>query len=167
MRFFPVVTYCCAGKWTVPRGRTALVYSLVLYGTFVLCVRILCRSGCSLSSLNKRGNVCCLVASGIFQPAIGSPSVLQRYQTWHGTMLLWIKCGNRFKSGPGSSVGIATDDGLDGPGPNPGGGEIFRPSRPALGPHTASCNMGTGSFARVKCGRGVLLTSHPLLVPRS
>jgi len=36
--------------------------------------------------------------------------------------------------GPGSSVGIATDYGLDGPGSNPGGDEIFHPSRPALGP---------------------------------
>ena len=36
--------------------------------------------------------------------------------------------------GPGSSVGIATDYGLDDPGSNPGGDEIFRPSRPALGP---------------------------------
>jgi len=36
--------------------------------------------------------------------------------------------------GPSSSVGIATDYGLDGPGSNPGGDEIFRPSRPALGP---------------------------------
>ena len=36
--------------------------------------------------------------------------------------------------GPGSSVGIATNYGLDGPGSNPGGYEIFRPSRPALGP---------------------------------
>ena len=35
--------------------------------------------------------------------------------------------------GPGSSVGIATDYELDGPGSNPGGGEILRPSRPALG----------------------------------
>ena len=35
---------------------------------------------------------------------------------------------------PGSSVGIATGNGLDGPGSNPGGEEIFRPSRPALGP---------------------------------
>ena len=34
----------------------------------------------------------------------------------------------------GSSVGIATDYGLDGPGSNPGGDENFRPSRPALGP---------------------------------
>jgi hypothetical protein len=37
-------------------------------------------------------------------------------------------------SGPGSSVGIATDYGLDGPESNPGRDEIFRPSRPALGP---------------------------------
>ena len=26
--------------------------------------------------------------------------------------------------------------------------------------------MGTGSFPGVKCGRGVLMTTHPLLVPR-
>jgi len=37
-------------------------------------------------------------------------------------------------SGPGSSVGIATDYRLEGPGSTPGGDEIFRPSRPALGP---------------------------------
>ena len=37
-------------------------------------------------------------------------------------------------SGPVSSVGIATDYGLDAPGSNTGGDEIFRPSRPALGP---------------------------------
>ena len=41
---------------------------------------------------------------------------------------IYIYCG------PGSSVGIATDLGLDGPESNPGGDEIFRPSRPALGP---------------------------------
>jgi len=34
----------------------------------------------------------------------------------------------------GSSVGIATDYGLDGPGSNPGGDKTFRPSGPALGP---------------------------------
>jgi len=39
-----------------------------------------------------------------------------------------------YESGPGSSVGRATDYGLDGPGSNPVGDEIFRPSRPALGP---------------------------------
>jgi len=41
---------------------------------------------------------------------------------------IYIKCG------PGSSVGVATNYGLDGPGSNPGGDEIFRQSRPALGP---------------------------------
>jgi len=38
------------------------------------------------------------------------------------------------KRGSGSSAGRATDNGLGGPGSNPGGDEIFRPSRPTLGP---------------------------------
>jgi len=67
--------------------------------------------------------------------------------------------------GPGSSVGIATDYWLDGPGSNLGGDEIFRPFVP--GAHPPSYKMGTGSFLGVKCGWGVLLTTHPLLVPRS
>ena len=33
------------------------------------------------------------------------------------------------------------------------------------GARPASCTMGTGSFSGVKSGRGVTLTSHPLLVP--
>ena len=33
-----------------------------------------------------------------------------------------------------SSVGIATEHGLDGPGSNPAGDEIFLPSRPDLVP---------------------------------
>ena len=42
--------------------------------------------------------------------------------------------GTHFCYGPGSSVGIATGYGLDVPGgSNPDEGEIFRPSRPALG----------------------------------
>ena len=36
--------------------------------------------------------------------------------------------------GLGSSVGLAPDYGLEGPGSNPSGDEIFRPSRSALGP---------------------------------
>ena len=40
----------------------------------------------------------------------------------------------RYYCGRGSSVGIATDYGLDGLGSNPGGGEIFRPFKLALGP---------------------------------
>ena len=36
--------------------------------------------------------------------------------------------------GPGSSVDIATDYELEGPGSNPSGDKVLRPSRPALGP---------------------------------
>jgi len=46
-----------------------------------------------------------------------------------GSFLLYI-----YIYGPGSSVGIATDYGLDGPGSNSGGDEIFRPFRSALRP---------------------------------
>ena len=53
-------------------------------------------------------------------------------------------------SGPGSSVGIATDYGLDGPGSNPGEDEIFRPSRPALEPTQPPVQWGTGSFSGVE-----------------
>jgi len=58
-------------------------------------------------------------------------------------------------SGPGSSVGIVTDYGLDGPGSNVGGDEIFRPSSPALGAHPVSCKMGIESFpeGKVRPGR--------------
>ena len=69
--------------------------------------------------------------------------------------------------GPGSSVGIATDYGLEGPGSNPGEDEIFRPSRPALGPTQPPVKWVPGLSPGVKCGRDVLLTIHPLLVPRS
>ena len=69
--------------------------------------------------------------------------------------------------GTGSSDGIATDYGLDGPGSNPGGDEIFHPSRPAMGPTQPPVKSGTGSFSGVKCGRSVLVTTHPLLVPQS
>ena len=47
------------------------------------------------------------------------------------------------------------------------GGEKFSPVHTGPGAHPASCIMGTGSFPGVKCGLGVLLTTHPLLVPRS
>jgi hypothetical protein len=73
-----------------------------------------------------------------------------------------LECG----CGPGSLVGIVTDYGLDGPGSNPSGDEIFYLSRPSPGAHPASCKMGTRSFPGVKCSWGMLLTTHPLLVPQ-
>ena len=46
-------------------------------------------------------------------------------------------------------------------------GRDFPPVQTSPGAHPAFCTMGTGSFPGVKCGRGVLLTTHLLLVPRS
>jgi len=74
---------------------------------------------------------------------------------------------HRHIGGPGSSVGIETDYGLECPGSNPGGDEIFRPSRPALGHNQPPVKWVTRLSLGLKCGRGVMLTTHPLLVPRS
>ena len=52
-------------------------------------------------------------------------------------------------------------------GSNPGGGEIFRPSRPPLGPTQPSVQWVPAYSRGVKCGRGVTLTTHTLLVPKS
>ena len=46
-------------------------------------------------------------------------------------------------------------------------GRNFPPFQTGPGAHSASCTMGSGSFPGVKYGRGVLLTTHPLLVLRS
>ena len=67
--------------------------------------------------------------------------------------------------GPGSSVGIATTgwtvrDGI------PVGARFSAPVEIGPGAHPASCKMGTGFSPGVKCGRGALLTTHPLIVPR-
>ena len=70
--------------------------------------------------------------------------------------------------GPGSSVGIANAYGLDGPGIEfRWGARFFASVQTGPEAHPASCRIGTGSFPGVRCGRGVTLTPHPLLVPRS
>jgi len=70
--------------------------------------------------------------------------------------------------GPGSVVGIATAYGLDGPEIESRWGARFSAHvRTGLEDHSPSCVMGTGSFSGVMCGRGVTLTPHPLIVPRS
>ena len=72
-----------------------------------------------------------------------------------------------YTCGPSSSVGTATDYGLDGPGIESRWGRDFPPFQTGPVAHPSSCKMGTGSFPGVKCGWGVLLTTHPLLVLRS
>ena len=67
--------------------------------------------------------------------------------------------------GRDSSVGIATDYGLDGPGIEFQWGRNFQhPSRPALGPTQAPVQWVPG-FSGVKSGRSETLNPHPLLVP--
>ena len=73
----------------------------------------------------------------------------------------------KFKCGPGSLVSIATDYGLYVSGIGSRWGRDFLPVRTGPGAHPASSKMGIGSFTGVKCGRGVLLTTHHLPVPRS
>ena len=50
----------------------------------------------------------------------------------------------KYICGPGSSVGIVTDYGLDSPGSNSGGDKIFRPSRLTLGPTQPPVKWVTG-----------------------
>ena len=65
--------------------------------------------------------------------------------------------------GPGSSVGTATDHGLEDSGWNPGGDEIFRPSSPAWGPPSLLYN-GYRVFpgGKVRWGRAADHSTHPL-----
>jgi hypothetical protein len=69
-------------------------------------------------------------------------------------------------SEPGSSVGIATGYGLDGPGIESRWAARFSaPVHTGPGAHPASCKIGTGSFPGVESCRGVTLTPHSLLLP--
>ena len=78
----------------------------------------------------------------------------------------YISTSSLPQRGPGCSVGIATDYGLKIRNRIPVGTR-FSALQSGPGAHPASCKMGTGSFPGVKCGRGMLLPTHPLLVPRS
>jgi len=69
--------------------------------------------------------------------------------------------------GPCSSVGIAAELRVRRSGIESWWRRDFPPFQTGPGAQPAFCKMGTGSFPEVKCGRSVLLTTHPLLVPRS
>jgi hypothetical protein len=69
---------------------------------------------------------------------------------------------------PGSSVGIVTELRAGRSGDRiPVGARFSAPVQTGPGTHPGSCTMGIRSFPGVECGRGVTLTPHPLLVPRS
>jgi hypothetical protein len=61
----------------------------------------------------------------------------------------WILLGS-VVLGPGRSIGIKTGYGLDGPGSNAGGGDIFRTCPDRLRANPPSCTMGTGFFQGAK-----------------
>ena len=67
---------------------------------------------------------------------------------------------------PGSSVGIATELRAGSSGIESWWRRGFPPVQTGPVAHPASCKMGTGSFLGAKRGWAVLLTTHPLLVPR-
>jgi len=81
---------------------------------------------------------------------------------------MWKWVGPSQKYGPGSSVGIATDYGLDGRAIESRWGARFfaRPGR-LWGLPSLLYNGYRVFPPGVKCGRGVLLTTHPLLAPKS
>jgi len=49
----------------------------------------------------------------------------------------------------------------------PVGARFSAPVQTGPEAHPASCTVGTGCSPEIKCGRGVTLTPHPFLVPRS
>jgi len=80
---------------------------------------------------------------------------------FHNCVTAFVRCGL------GSSVGIATELRAGRSGIESRWGRDLPPVQTGPVAHPASCTMDTGSFPWVKCGRGVLLTTHPLLVSRS
>ena len=93
-----------------------------------------------------------------------------------GSLFCWIPCIMLMPTAYTSWVGLDSSLSrysdtyrLDGPGIESRWGARFSaPVQTGPEANPASCTIGTGSFPEVKCGRGVLLTTHPLLlVPRS
>ena len=79
------------------------------------------------------------------------------------SLILWTP---RQNCGPGSSVGIATNYGLDCPGIESQWSEIFRPSRPSLRPTQPPVKWVPG-LSRGKIQPWRAADHSPLLVPRS
>jgi hypothetical protein len=101
-----------------------------------------------------------------FHPLTVQSGILRAFVSFR--LWLYIAYSNKRCSEPGSVVSITTGYGLDGPGIESRWGARFSaPVQTGPGAHPASCTMGTGSFPGVKSGRGVTLTPHSLLVPRS
>ena len=79
----------------------------------------------------------------------------------------WGRDFSPVQASPGGSVGIVTELQAGRSGIESWWGRDFPPVQTSPGAHPASCKMGTGSFPGAKCSWGMLLTTHPLLVPQS
>jgi hypothetical protein len=85
--------------------------------------------------------------------------------------MIWYLCISRSRVSSGSIVSdYELDDRAIGVR-SPAGAKDFSSSlcvQTGSRAHPASCTMGTGVLSPgVKCGRGMMLTTHPHLVPRS
>ena len=77
---------------------------------------------------------------------------------WYFNLLFWVSwAGQRCRYSGWLWAGRSGDR-------IPVGAIFSAPVQTVRGAHPASCTMGTGCFPGVKNGRGVLLTTHPLLV---
>jgi hypothetical protein len=121
------------------------------------CVRV--KEIALLVSINKMQSTAAMNCSGKFWRKLTCSKI-----HWHICHSLKTTVIYR---GPGSSVGIATELRAGRSGIESRWGRDLSPVQTGIGAHPASCKIGTGSFSGVKCGRGMLLTTHPLLVPRS
>ena len=86
---------------------------------------------------------------------------------WHTQVNVGFYVGIIVPRGSGSSVGITTELRAGRSGIESRWGRDFPPVQTGPGAHSASRAIGTGPNPGAKCGRGVLLTTYPLLVPRS
>ena len=92
------------------------------------------------------------------------------YSVSYRTLYLPCPCDKEYSyyvTWAGSSVGIMIELRAGRSGIEYWWGRDIPPVQTGPGAHPSSCKMGTGSFPGIKCDQGVLLTTHPLLVPRS
>jgi hypothetical protein len=97
----------------------------------------------------------------------GSKSFWNRFNACYGSKVTHLIFSLYSKiCGPGSSVGVATDYGLDGPWiESRWRRDFFAHVQTGPGAHPISSTMGTGSYTGAN-GRSAVLTTNPLLAPR-
>jgi len=99
--------------------------------------------------------------NGTRRLAVDQQAFVATVYSWRNVKAMLCICRS------GSSVGIATELRTGRSGMESRWGRDFPPVQTGPEAHPVSCKMGIGSLLGVKCGRGVLLTTHPLLMPFS